>query len=86
MHIYSKGSYSYVYKAKLLQLNLNIREFCQHSPTISNEKAVAFLCKALNIPELDSEMICRKMNQILLHSDGTMSLKAKQEQILSLSL
>lgn len=62
------------------------KEFCQHSPTISNENAVAFLCKALNIPELDSEMVRREVDQILIHSDGTMSLKVKQKRVLSLLL
>lgn len=62
------------------------KEICRHSPTISDEQVVSFLCKALNIPQLDSKLIHKEVDKIFVCSDGTMSLKAKQELTLSFAL
>jgi len=61
------------------------KEICKHSPTISEDAVISFVCEVLGVQQLDSQTVRDSLDTILVNGDGTMISQYKQTQAMTLS-
>jgi hypothetical protein len=44
---------------------------CKSAPTITEEDAIQFICKAFDIPQLDQQMVRNYLDKIIVNQDGS---------------
>ena len=51
------------------------KRFCQHSPSISEDRIKEVLCEKLGLSTFDSDEIKNQVEVILVQSDGSLQMK-----------
>ena len=51
------------------------KKFCQHSPSVSEDKIKKALCEKLELSTFDEDEIKNKVDVILAQSDGSLQIK-----------
>ena len=55
-------------------------EICKHSPTISEDEVISFICETLGIQQLDFQTVRDSLDIMLVNENGTITPQYKQMQ------
>ena len=62
------------------------KKFCQHSPSISEERIKELICEKLSTSAFDENQVKEQVDTILIHSDSSMQIELHQTEHFELLL
>jgi len=62
------------------------KKFCQHSPSISEERIKELICEKLSMSAFDENQIKEQVDTILIHSDRSLQVELQQREYFELLL
>ena len=60
------------------------KKFCQHSPSISEERIKELICEKLSMSAFDENQIKEQVDTILIHSDRSLQVELQQREYFEL--
>ena len=62
------------------------KKFCQHSPSISEERIKELICEKLSMSAFDENQVKEQVDTILIHSDSSLQIELQQTEYFELLL